>query len=102
MASEFPKNQGVYIGEVKSIKKIKSIYTLKISADTTKQLSAGDVIEARFNNESGNLETESTLITYIEHRKRKNKNKDSENSPINSNQLCMGKLSLEISQNLFQ
>ncbi len=78
MASEFPKNQGVYIGEVKSIKKIKSIYTLKISADTTKQLSAGDVIEARFNNESGNLETESTLITYIEHRKRKNKNKDSE------------------------
>lgn len=78
MASEFPKNQGVYIGEVKSIKKIKSIYTLKISADTTKQLSVGDVIEARFNNESGNLETESTLITYIEHRKRKNKNKDSE------------------------
>lgn len=78
MASEFPKNQGVYIGEVKSIKKIKSIYTLKISADTTKQLSAGDVIEARFNNDSGNLETESTLITYIEHRKRKNKNKDSE------------------------
>lgn len=78
MASEFPKNQGVYIGEVKSIKKIKSIYTLKISADTTKQLSAGDVIEARFNNESGNLETESTLITYIEHRKRKNKNKDYE------------------------
>ena len=80
MASEFPKNQGVYIGEVKSIKKIKSIYTLKISADTTKQLSAGDVIEARFNNESGNLETESTLITYIEHRKRNNKNKDFEKS----------------------
>lgn len=78
MASEFPKNQGVYIGEVKSIKKIKSIYTLKISADTTKHLSAGDVIEARFHNESGNLETESTLITYIEHRKRKNKNKDYE------------------------
>lgn len=80
MAFEFPKNQGVYIGEVKSIKKIKSIYTLKISADATKQLSAGDVIEARFNNESGNLETESTLITYIEHRKRNNKNKDFEKS----------------------
>lgn len=80
MAFEFPKNQGVYIGEVKSIKKIKSIYTLKISADATKQLSAGDVIEARFNNESDNLETESTLITYIEHRKRNNKNKDFEKS----------------------
>ena len=80
MAFEFPKNQGVYIGEVKSIKKIKSIYTLKISADATKQLSAGDVIEARFNNESGNLETESTLITYIEHRKRNNKIKDFEKS----------------------
>lgn len=80
MASEFPKNQGVYIGEVKSIKKIKSIYTLTISMDAAKHLSAGDVIEARFHSESGNLETESTLITYIEHIKRKNKNKDYEKS----------------------
>ena len=84
MSSSFPKNQGIYIGEVKSIKKIKSIYTLKISADTTKQLSAGDVIEARFHDESGNLQTESTLITYIEYlnlnNKNKNKNKKSEKS----------------------
>lgn len=88
MSSSFPKNQGIYIGEVKSIKKIKSIYTLKISADTTKQLSAGDIIEARFHEESGNLQTESTLITYIEylnlnHKKNnnnKNKNKKSEKS----------------------
>lgn len=84
MSSSFPKNQGIYIGEVKSIKKIKSIYTLKISADTTKQLSAGDVIEARFHDESGNLQTESTLITYIEYlnlnNKNKNKNKKSEES----------------------
>ena len=80
MSSKFSKNQGIYVGEVKSIKKIKSIYILKISSDTRKQLSAGDVIEARFHDESGNLETESTLITYIEHRKRKNKNKDSEKS----------------------
>lgn len=81
MSSSFPKNQGIYIGEVKSIKKIKSIYTLKISADTTKQLSAGDIIEARFHEESGNLQTESTLITYIEylnlnHKKNNNKNKN--------------------------
>lgn len=84
MSSSFPKNQGIYIGEVKSIKKIKSIYTIKISADTTKQLSAGDVIEARFHDESGNLQTESTLITYIEYlnlnNKNKNKNKKSEKS----------------------
>lgn len=84
MSSSFPKNQGIYIGEVKSIKKIKSIYTFKISADTTKQLSAGDVIEARFHDESGNLQTESTLITYIEYlnlnNKNKNKNKKSEKS----------------------
>ena len=74
MSSSFPKNQGIYIGEVKSIKKIKSIYTLKISGDTTKQLSAGDVIEARFHDESGNLQTESTLITYIEYLNLNNKN----------------------------
>lgn len=88
MSSYFPKNQGIYIGEVKSIKKIKSIYTLKISADTTKQLSAGDVIEARFHDESGNLQTESTLVTYIEYlnlnnknnNKNKNKSKKSEKS----------------------
>lgn len=72
MALEFPKNQGIYIGKTKSIRKIKSIYTITISADTTKQLSAGDVIEARFFDEAGNLRTESTLITYIEHRKTKN------------------------------
>lgn len=72
MAFEFPKNQGIYIGKTKSIRKIKSIYTITISADTTKQLSAGDVIEARFFDEAGNLRTESTLITYIEHRKTKN------------------------------
>lgn len=72
MALEFPKNQGIYIGKTKSIRKIKSIYTITISADTTKQLSVGDVIEARFFDEAGNLRTESTLITYIEHRKTKN------------------------------
>lgn len=75
MASEFPKNQGIYIGKTKSIKKIKSIYTITVSADTTKQLSAGDVIEARFHDESSNLKTESTLITYIEHINSNNKNK---------------------------
>lgn len=74
MAFEFPKNQGIYIGKTKSIRKIKSIYTITISADTTKQLSAGDVIEARFFDEAGNLRIESTLITYIEHRKTKNQN----------------------------
>lgn len=76
MSSYFPKNQGIYIGEVKSIKKIKSIYTLKISADTTKQLSAGDVIEARFCDECGNLKTESTLVTYIEYLNSTNKNNE--------------------------
>lgn len=75
ISSDFPKNQGIYIGETKSIKKIKSIYTLTISADRTKHLSSGDVIEASFYDESGNLKTESTLITYIEHRNRNNKNK---------------------------
>lgn len=80
MSSNFPKNQGIYIGEVKSIKKIKSIYTLKISSDTRKQLSAGDVIEARFYDECGNLKTESTLVTYIEYLNLKNKNTDSEKS----------------------
>lgn len=80
MSSDFPKNQGIYIGETKSIKKIKSIYTLTISADRTKQLSAGDVIEARFADESGNRKTESTLITYLEHRNRNNKNKKPEKS----------------------
>lgn len=72
MAFEFSKNQGIYIGKTKSIRKIKSIYTITISSDKTKQLSAGDVIEARFFDEAGNLRTESTLITYIEHRKTKN------------------------------
>ena len=80
MAFEFPKNQGIYIGKTKSIRKIKSIYTITISADTTKQLSAGDVIEARFYDECGNLKTESTLITYIEYLNLKNKNTDSEKS----------------------
>lgn len=72
MSSDFPKNQGIYIGETKSIKKIKSIYALTISCNTTKQLSKGDVIEARFFDEAGNLKTESTLITYIEYKQSKN------------------------------
>ena len=80
MSSKFSKNQGIYVGEVKSIKKIKSIYILEISSDTRKQLSAGDVIEARFYDECGNLKTESTLITYIEYLNLKNKNTDSEKS----------------------
>lgn len=79
MALEFPKNQGIYIGKTKSIRKIKSIYTITISAETTKQLASGDVIEARFLDENANLKTESTLITYIEHKNKNNKHRKSEN-----------------------
>ena len=68
MSKAFPKNQGIFLGSVKGISKIRDRYVVEIDSvnlESTKQLSVGDIIEARFYDPSGNLFTQSATLTYL-------------------------------------
>lgn len=68
MSRDFPKNQGIYIGRVQTISKVRDRYIAEINcsmSDSTKQLSLGDIVEARHYDGRGNLITESATVTYL-------------------------------------
>lgn len=73
MSKAFPKNQGIFIGTVSRISKVRDRYVAGVildSADLVKQLSMGDIIEARFHDSHGNLVTRSATLTYLNNKKR--------------------------------